>query len=334
MDWIKKNYEKLVLLIFALVLLAMSAMLILDAMHFEETFAGIKGQVAARHDVPPPDTAPLDRAAAALQKPAQWSSEHKGSIFISEPYLLQGNPPELVDPFAAGSKPLHEPVPNEWFTKNGLDILDPNILNEDPDGDGFTNLDEWRGIKGDGSDATDPNNKASHPPFWTKLRLLRSAIVHFRLVFPSYDGDPNKPDTLSFQINTIDVRQPSQFGLKVGDAVAGTKFKITKFRFKKETNASTGEEQDVSELTLQNTENHDELVMPLEKTVDYPDIYALFHYLIDGKDYRAKKGSTFSLPPDNQTYKLIDTTNTEALIETPDGQRVKVTQNGATLAGK
>ena len=42
----------------------------------------------------------------------------------------------------------HPPVPNKWFTDNKLEILDSNILNEDPDGDGFTNLEEWQNRNG------------------------------------------------------------------------------------------------------------------------------------------------------------------------------------------
>ena len=45
-------------------------------------------------------------------------------------------------------------IPNGWKQAHGLDPLDPNVANEDPDGDGQSNLQEYLA-------GTDPTNKAS-----------------------------------------------------------------------------------------------------------------------------------------------------------------------------
>jgi T5SS/PEP-CTERM-associated repeat protein len=45
-------------------------------------------------------------------------------------------------------------IPNGWKQQHGLDPFDPNVANEDPDGDGMSNLQEYLA-------GTDPTNKAS-----------------------------------------------------------------------------------------------------------------------------------------------------------------------------
>ncbi|HTS18127.1 MAG TPA: Amuc_1099 family pilus-like system protein [Verrucomicrobiae bacterium] len=47
-------------------------------------------------------------------------------------------------------------IPYGWAVSNGLDPLDPNLAWEDPDGDGFTNWQEYQAH-------TDPRNPNSHP---------------------------------------------------------------------------------------------------------------------------------------------------------------------------
>jgi hypothetical protein len=142
--------------------------------------------------------------------------------------------------------------------------------------------------------------------------------VPFRLLFNAHDGPEGE-----FQINTLDLRQPSQF-LKIGDAVANTKFKLEKFEPKAETNASTGEESDVSELTLVNTETQERIVLVLAKVTDSPDSFALFHYAWPNPplEFQVKKNQEFVLKPNIQErYKLVDIKETEALIQLPSGEK-------------
>jgi hypothetical protein len=79
-----------------------------------------------------------------------------------------------------------------------------------------------------------------------------------RLKFQAYDGDPKKPETMTFQVNTIDIRQPSKF-LKIGDTISKTNFKLTKFDFKED--KTSLEPGDISELTIENTVTHEKFVL-------------------------------------------------------------------------
>jgi hypothetical protein len=322
MDWIKRNYDQFILALVALLLLVLSGLLINSARSFEQIFEGIRGQVFHNNTIPPVDMADLQQAVDSLQTPAKWeTTPDEGSLFISVPYIAQGD--NLIDP-RTSAIPLHFPVPNKWIIDHHLDILDNNVLNEDPDGDGFTNLDEWKGVKGDGSDSTDPMDPKSHPPYSTKLRLVRYIKQPFRLLFNAWDGDVKKQESLEFQINTVDVHQPTQF-VKIGDVIAGTKFKVMTFEEKNVINPNTGTHQDVSELTVQNTETGDNVILVIEKIADSPDSYALFRYLWNNTQFEVKKDKEFVLLPETTLrYKLIDIKEDKALIQPPTGPQVWV----------
>jgi hypothetical protein len=310
MDWVKNNYEKFILALVSVLLLVFSAMLIMNARSFSNVFDGIRGQIVPNNKVPKVPTADLEQAHAYLEKPVSWGS-HPGSLFVSERYIVRNGNLIRLD---AGSTPIHPPIPNKWLLDNELDLLSATVLTDDPDGDGFTNLDEWQNVKGDGSDSTDPQSKESRPAYTTKLFLKQFIKQPFLLRFASYDGDPNQPDSLSFQINAITAGKPSQF-LKMGDEIAGTKFKIVNFEPKKFVDANEIE-QDVSELTVQHSDTGEKVLLILGKTVDSPDSYALFKFVFDGSEFRVKKDQQFGLKPQPDVlYKLIDIQETEALIE-------------------
>jgi len=315
MDWIKKNPEKLALGVVATALLASSVLLILKANGFQDVFANISGQAPSNNNLKPIDTSALQSAENSLTKKATWD-DHKKSLFVSQLYILNQEG-KLVQPDTDTGSMIHPPVPNSWFKEHDIDVLSPTALTDDPDTDGFTNLDEFEG-------KTNPQDKNSHPPYITKLRLAQFIQKPFRLVWKAYDGDPKNPDSLTFQINTVDVRQPTLF-LQLNAPIPGTKFVIKHFELKTSENASTGATDDVSELTLQNSETGDKIVLVLNKLTDSPDSYALFTYLWNAKQFAVKKNQTFSIEPEGAIkYKLIDITNTEATIQSPSGEKITV----------
>jgi hypothetical protein len=196
---------------------------------------------------------------------------------------------------------LHPPVPNEWLEEFGLPIAEGNVLTQDLDGDGFNNLDEWEG-------KTNPTEKSPHPAYTALLRLRSFAQEQFPLVFTSSVGD-------TFGINNLDPRKPTQF-LKVGDIVAGTEFKITAYAEKSDTDRN-GATVDVSELTLEQINTHDQVTLVKEKTATAPESVATFVYTWGGTEetFAVKKDQEFSLKPrDEIKYKLLSVRPDKAVI--------------------
>lgn len=92
----------------------------------------------------------------------------------------------------------------------------------------------------------------------------------FRVIFNAYDGDPKKPEAMSFQINTLDLRQPSEF-LKIGDVIPRTELKLGGFKYIEKPNPKTGQNDDVSELTLVHVESGKETVLVLTRVTNITD---------------------------------------------------------------
>lgn len=90
-----------------------------------------------------------------------------------------------------------------------------------------------------------------------------------RLKLIAYDGDPKKkaPEKLSFQINTIDLKERSEF-LKLGERIANTKWKLVKFEYKTRLNPISDELEDVSELTITDIETKRDVVLIFLRTTN------------------------------------------------------------------
>lgn len=209
MNWAKENYDRLLLAIFALVLLVCAGLLFNNVRGYHETFAGLRDQVPQKRSLPVSvDPGKIAAEQKKVADPDTWGSRMLGPnrrlpLFVSVPYIAKSEvdpsgqvKTELLDPYTDDPNGMiHKPVPNAWLIEHNLDMLAGNVLDQDPDGDGFTNLDEYNG-------KTDPNDPKSHPPYWTKLVLTRFQRIPFRLLYEAGTGP--------FQINTLDLDQPTQ----------------------------------------------------------------------------------------------------------------------------
>ncbi len=298
MDWIKQHYDRVILAILGLLVAVFAALIVVKALSFSEVFESRNSRKPPSDKFTAPETELVRAKIKAIQEPAEWNA-HDGSLFVSEPYVLQDG--QLTPPLEKGSTPLHPPVPNDWLVKYDLDWADGGVLDADPDGDKFSNLEEWRG-------QTDPTSGKSKPIYVTKLRLAEFVQTPFRLKF---SGTPDQGTT--FTINTLDLSTRTQF-IKLGEMVAGTPYKLITFTPK--TIDKSGLEVDVSELVVENQENREKIVLIYDQEVNSPTEFARFKYLWDGSELKVKKGDAFSVPPEASVkYKLIDISKTEALIK-------------------
>lgn len=330
MDWIKKNYDQFALALLALLLIAVSVLLMLKAKGFDEQFDSVRAQAIPNNKIEPLDKKPIEEAQTRFGAPATWTPEPtKAFLFVPKRYVIANGKPEELTKGSVIDSLTKQLISNEIIIKDGFNPLNATVTMDDPDKDGFVNEDEWRVGQGDWfylTARTDPNDAKSHPPYHTKLFLVKWIKVPFRLKFQSYSDDPKKvpKEKMDYAINTVDVRQPTQFK-RIGEVIDRTKFKVIDFQFKEVANPKTGEMDDVSELTLQHTETGEKVVLVLNQIIDSPDSYGLFDYEWNGTPIQVKKLQEFVLKPDtDQKYKLIDIKEGEAQIQLPSGEMVTI----------
>jgi hypothetical protein len=328
MNWIKKRYDQFFLLLAVLAVLGIATLFALRAQNFGDNFADAHANVVPSEKIPELDLTMVKNTEARAAAPAQWETPKGVNEFFFAPELYiigeNGQPEKPTQGSRYTDSLSGKQIPNTFFTSHNLPLLDPGVPKQDPDKDGFTNEDEWRGSR-DGADptswhdSTDPNDPKSHPPLVTKLFLKQWIRVRFRLLFQAYDGDPSKPQEMSFQINAIDRGRKTEF-LKLGEKVANSPYRLEKFDFKERMNEKIQEKEDVSELTVLNTETNDAVVLVKARETDSPDSFGLFDYEFTGKDIRVKRLQEFILLPEqDKRYKLIDIKEGQALIQLPDG---------------
>ena len=294
-DWLKAHYDRVALIAAGIILFLSAISIWWNAIQFGNRLVAQPGP-PLKNASPPPVATELDRAAQRLQHPLQWKSSSRSGLFVPEKHFIGAN----GLPATLQNTQVHPPVPNDWFEKFGLPIQDADALEQDPDSDGFTNLDEWQG-------GTDPTNKDSHPDYLTKLHLVSATEESFPFTFASWVGG-------TFAINSIDQSQPTQF-LKVGDTIRGTDFKIVKFTEKHERN-QYGTRMDVSELLLEHKDTRAQITLVEEKVATSPQSVATFVYTWGGRrEFEVRKDQEFSLKPVEEiNYKLVDVQPTKAVI--------------------
>jgi hypothetical protein len=294
-DWIKEHYDRVALIAAAVFLFLSSIVIWWSAIQFGNQLVAQRPspQKAASR---PAVAVELDRAAKELEHPAQWKFNTRSGLLVPERHFIGTN----GLPATLQNTQVHPPVPNDWFEQYDLAIEKGDILDQDPDGDGFTNLDEWQG-------GTDPTQKDSHPDYLTKLHLVSAAEEPFPFMFSSWVGG-------TFAINSIDGSGATQF-LKKGDIIRGTDFKIVKFTEKHDRN-QYGTRVDVSELLLEHKDTREQVTLVKEKVATSPQSVATFVYTWGGRyEFEVRKDQEFSLKPLEQIkYKLVDVQPNKAVI--------------------
>lgn len=296
MTWVRENFDRVALIAGTFFLFLCAFFIWRNAESFAENFASLQPPGPPKAPAPTAKALELETAIKKVAQPPQWTFAGRSGIFVPEKHFIgsDGLPATLQ------TTEVHPPVPNEWLDQFALPIAEADVLTQDPDADGFTNLEEWQ-------NKTNPTDKNSHAAFITKLKLKSFTREPFRLVFASQTSE-------TFGINTSDLKDPTQF-LRVGDMIRGTKFKIVNYKEKYVPN-QYGTEMDVSELTLENQDNKERFNLVKEKIMISPESVATFLYLWgDRREFQVKKDQEFSLPPQTDiSYKLIDVQPDKAVI--------------------
>lgn len=341
MSWISDNYEKAALgaasvLAIGLIYLGWSRY-----NSVETDFAnGLSGTGSNETAVREADLVP--KASQSLVRNRVWSREEANGrevdLFTGLPlFISRTNPEKAIDIGDPKSTPVHAAIPNSWWTENHIDPGFADAPSRDPDEDGFSNVEEFKG-------KTDPNSKKSHPHLVAKLTYIKDESVGW-VIRPGYGADGGFPfkfeDTKRQENSTPGGEYIKPGELFFPEEPAMNRFKLIGSDVRKELNPRTNAENEITIVTIEDQRANKkgvryEFPAPLQddarklRFLQYDRTAVLSLEALDqsGKEFRVEENTTFGLPQDapDKNYLIKKITPDVITVEYPaaDGSRKTV----------
>lgn len=247
------------------------------------------------------------------KNPSLWTvADGQGKLFTSRLFLYFTDSKKIQP---GDDKVEIDGVPLAWLMRSGLDAKDPDVLNQDPDGDGFSNREEYR-LK------TDPRDPKGHPSYANLLRLQTSTSKKFTLAFTSVnDMDGGKV----FQLNTPQGHRGS-YSVKTGDHFEG--FTVGEYRPKrgaKKIGNVVSDDADISELDVKSDATGETLTLVYRDVKDIPEVSATFLLLLanavhdpvtvaQGKEFTFQATPKPEIPAETLHYQFLSADATGAKV--------------------
>lgn len=313
---IKQNYDKIIVFVVFLVLLASVASLghrvVREKQEIERS--GKVQAVVTNAEVEPVDLDRVDAALDLLSEPFRIENQIN-RMMVAEIRVACVNCGKPIPiraekcPFC-GTPQKEKPddsrdldsdgdlMPDWWENKYGLNPRDPEDAHKDMDGDGFTNVEEYLA-------GTDPADFQSYPPPISKLRLIevRQRPVYYRFMSVSKIGEK-----LVFTIK--DIRTNQDFYRKTGETVG--EYTIVDFeeRFATVNTSAGAVKRDASILKLERNGRITVLTMRSDKVEG--ELVARLVFQINDETYDVGVDSEIQLM--DKVYKVVDITLDSVIV--------------------
>lgn len=339
MSWLATNYEKAALggaavCALGLAYLGWSALNRVD----EDFVNNIRGQGKNNTAIAGADR--VARATASLGIQRQWEgAESDGrpvDLFVSVPLFVTAQEPgRPVDLLKDKDNPVHPPIPNTWWLENRIDPGFEDSPSRDPDGDGFSNLEEFTA-------GTNPNEFKSHPPLIAKLKFVGEETLTWALrpAFP--EGPDRQANTFRYLDNhpprgrnlAIPPGNPVESGsiIPFEEEPAAGRFKFLRHETREFFNERIGTDEIITLAIIEDQRPNKlgtiyEFPAPLgqgavrlHQQFDRTAVFTLEAIGLGGQEFKVEEFTAFTLPPnaDNSTHKLLSVNENEAVVEFTD----------------
>jgi hypothetical protein len=205
----------------------------------------------------------------------------------------------MVCPFCMMEQPEIKPedndqdedgIPDAWEKEHGMDPYNPNDALMDPDGDGFTNREEYES-------KTDPADAESRPPFAAKLRITGTRQNLIDLTF--WGTQQFSADELRFQLNSR--KRGRSYFVVIGDEIEG--YAVDRYL----PDADDG-------VTLILTKDGNEYKLVKDEPFTFGDWTANLILVLNGRQFRGlKKGSEITV--EEEQYIVVDISEQAVIIQ-------------------
>jgi len=315
MNWIQKNYERAFLIGSAALAILGSGWIILKASGFKSRF--VTEEVVPRTKLEPLSADAVNEALKRVQAVPQWPVNLEMPLFSSTPFVVMKDRP--TEPFRMrdpqGPK-LRDPVPNVWLVDNNLDFTSIDVLQQDPDRDSYSNLDEFLGN-------TDPNSSLSKPGWDTKLYFAERIEVPLSIKLNSFDPSTETCSIAFIKTAADGTEERRNEFIKVKGST--TRFEPGRFtvnEVRQETVERFGSKTQVAVAFLTDAKNPKEKLR-LEQgiLVPHPSYLAKFVYTLTAETFEVEAGGDFEVRlPAGQTITLDEIGADQVVISfVPEG---------------
>lgn len=186
-----------------------------------------------------------------------------------------------------------------WFKKHGLDLNDPKMLDEDTDGDGASNRDEFMAD-------TDPRDPAARPGIHKVMRLKQYNEVRLPLMLTAVEGGAAK-------IKRVEEGEEKIESVKQGGTIRG--LKVERIVSRHDTD-KTGERVDLSRVVLEDPATREKLVLVKDLPARTAATSAVLTSLDGATTLTIHEGDTFTWPEEQgSTYKVIDLRADQVVVQ-------------------
>jgi len=308
MSWFSKNYEKTALGGAAVVALGLGVLGFSKYRSVAETFASSL-QGGGNNNTAVLD-ANLDKAKKSMGHVRAWEQGKAGKrpvdLFTGIPlFIHREGLDKAIDLLTAPA--VHSPIPNTWWLDNRLDPGFADSPSRDPDGDGFSNLDEFLA-------GTDPNDSKSHPALIYKLMYVKDESLTW-VLRPGNIGADGKSFPFKYEDS---LRQPNKVAAGAEIAPGGLffakepmkeRFKLLGHEVKQEPSPNTHVMMDVTRVTVEDQRPNKKgkvytLPAPLQEErknqfaqYDRTAVLSLEAIGLNGKEFKVEENTSFILPP-------------------------------------
>jgi len=332
MSWFSNNYEKATLGGAVVLALGLSYFGWAKFSGLADDFgAGLKGAGNNNSAVAHADLIP--KALQSMKLDRQWQQAMDGErpvdLFTGIAlFVASSSPDKPLDLYK--DAPVHPPIPNSWWFKNRLYPGFADSPNRDPDGDGFTNKEEYLA-------KTDPNDSKSFPAIISKLMFVRDEKLVW-VLRPGY-GDGGKfpfiyEDSLrqTNKASAGEMIEPNSLFFLKGPMT--NRFKLLGSEIRKELSSKTHVEMEVTIVRIEDQRPNKkgtiyEFPSPLSEDrkadhlqYDRTAVLSLEALGLSGNEFKVEENTTFALPPSapQKTYLLKKVSAAAITVEYTDVQ--------------